>query len=163
MAHNGAFNAEKLKIVIVTGVMEIPEVGGILAGLVELLWPEKKEEDPWELIRERTEQLIQARINESVLNRVNAALLGLKKATDDYRDAVKSDPRPGRVYSNYAALRTVFDDQMPVFQEASSELLLLPMFVQATNLQLSLLRDAVQFGASKMKMPSEEVEKTKAR
>jgi hypothetical protein len=62
MAETGKVVVDKLKVVIVTGLGEIPEVGGILAGLVELLWPEweKKEQDPWELIRERTEQLIQA-------------------------------------------------------------------------------------------------------
>ena len=163
MADEIALNPEKFKIGIVVILGEIPEVGGLLGGMVELLWPEKKEEDPWTLIRERTEQLIQQQINEGVRNRVNAALAGLKQATEGYGKATKDNPQPGRIYSNYAALRTVFDDQMPVFQEASSELLLLPMFVQAANLQFSLLRDAVQFGASKMKMPAAEVNDTKAK
>jgi hypothetical protein len=155
---------DKFKIIIVTLLGEVPEVGGLLAGLVELLWPEKeKEGNPWTLIKEKTEKLIQERINESVLNRVNAALKGLKDATEEYGKAIKENTQPGRIYSNYVSLRTVFDDQMPVFREASSELLLLPMFTQAANLQLALLKDAVQFGASRMKMPAAEVENTKVK
>ncbi len=47
--------------VVIVGIGKIPEVGGIIAGLVGILWPASKE-DIWGQIKDQVEALIDKKL-----------------------------------------------------------------------------------------------------
>lgn len=150
------------KILLITALDEIPVVGGFIGGLLELLWPED-EVDVWEQIRARTEQLVSDRLDQDATQRLQRSLVGLKTILEEYKTATRERRDPHNLYANYAAVRTVFDQQLPLFQQASHRMVLLPLFVQAANLQLALLRDGYLHGPQAMGMGEQERADVKAR
>jgi hypothetical protein len=142
---------EILKKILILGVDEIPEVGAIIGFFIDVLWPEVKETGlTWDEIREKTEKLIHQQLDADTKARLEQTLVGLGKVISDYHDAV-DEGNAASIQDYYVAARVDFDQNIPAFQQKSHELLLLPMFVQAANLQLILLRDAVLHG-DKMNM-----------
>jgi hypothetical protein len=123
---------------------EIPYVGHILSDLVPTLWP-GEDNQVWEEMESQVQALIEQDINQLVYNTVLGNLTGFKSDMNDYLDAVNNG---GNISDNWTSALYVFDEQLPNFQIPGSEVLLLPLWAQAVNLYLSLLRDGVLFGVS---------------
>ena len=79
------------KRLLVFGVSEIPEVGKVLEVFLDLFWPEGDKPDPWEQIKERTEALINSKLNDDAHSRMKAALEGLKANLERYNQEMKGD------------------------------------------------------------------------
>lgn len=123
----------------------VPEVGSLLAALVYIFWP-PSQEDIWSEIEQQVEQLINQKIDQLVYQQVKDDLSGLSGALSDYISAVKTGDN-ANISAQWIATETIFDAELPHFQSSGYELLLLPLFAQFANLNLSLLRDGVLFGS----------------
>jgi hypothetical protein len=133
------------KTAVATALGEIPEVGALLEGLVEIFWPESgSSNEVWDQIEQRVEALIQRDLDDSVYRSTQQELTGLRDALANYTDAAQ----PGHTVtsSTWVSTRTAFADRMPTFQTGGYEVLLLPLWAQAANMYLGLLRDGVLFG-----------------
>jgi hypothetical protein len=139
---------ERIKQAIIAGLDEIPEVGGFFALLIEELWPEKDQPDPWEQIKEKVEQLINQKISDQVYAQVQDSLRGLSTVSNDYTRVAKLPDSPKELIStNFIAAKDAFDLEAAHFKEKGYELLLLPLFAQMANLYLILLRDGCMHAA----------------
>lgn len=137
-------NAAEQSIAGILGA--VPDVGPLLAALVYIFWP-SSQEDIWAEIEQQVEQLINQKIDQLVYQQVQDDLSGLQNALNDYLAAIQTgDLNTIPIY--WITADTAFDEALPHFQSAGYELLLLPLFAQFANLNLSLLRDGVLSGAS---------------
>jgi len=141
-----------IRKVVVKGLGMVPEVGGVLELLVDVLWeePKQQKEVPWEAIRERFEKLIDDKLKEKTFNDTLLTLEGLKNVVNDYLIAVKdSTAESSFVSEKYNIALGEFDSHVPRFKQEGSEqysILLLPLFVQMANQHLALLRQGAFFG-----------------
>lgn len=131
---------------IETALQMVPYVGGLLGALVDIFWPQS-EENVWAEIEQDVERLINQKISQLVSEQVQNSLAGLKNNLADYLTAV-NDQDPKTIPDRWITADGDFDQQLPSFQTQGYELLLLPLFAQFANLNLSLLRDGVLNGAS---------------
>jgi delta endotoxin, N-terminal domain len=133
------------KTAVATALGEIPEAGGLLEGLVEIFWPESgKNNEVWDQIEQRVEALVQRDLSDSVYRQTQQELTGLRDALGIYTDAAKNGHTV--TSSTWVSTRVAFADRMPMFQTSGYEILLLPLWAQAANMYLGLLRDGVLFG-----------------
>ncbi|CCH51877.1 Pesticidal crystal protein cry1Da AltName: Full=Insecticidal delta-endotoxin CryID(a) [Fibrisoma limi BUZ 3] len=147
------------KTCVVTALGMIPEVGEILAALVEIFWPETKE-DPWDEVKDRVEALIKKDIDELVYQQVKQDLGGFKNGQPGglvglmtlyldevkaYNETLKTNPNasPEGVIRQWVSTRAAFVNALPHFQADNYEDLLLPLFVPFASMHLALLRDIV--------------------
>lgn len=133
------------KNMVTSGIEMIPVVGDLLGGLVECLWPDSKE-DIWGEIKAQVEALIDQAISAEVYQQVSEDLTGLQNALNDYLQTVQTGDVEN-ISAQWITTKTLFDSDLPHFQSAGYELLLLPLFGQFANLYLGLLRDGVLFGS----------------
>ncbi|MBE1293783.1 MAG: hypothetical protein GJ677_14970 [Rhodobacteraceae bacterium] len=132
--------------IVIAGISETPEVGGVLGGLLGLLWPES-EEDVWGQIRKKVEKLIDKKIADTVFRETTESLNGLERVLQDYVDEIGvDDPTQSLIGDKFASALSQFEDSADSFMAEGYEILLLPLFAQMANMHLSLLRDAVCFG-----------------
>lgn len=124
----------------------VPEVGALLSALVYIFWP-KSGEDIWSEIEQQVEQLVDQKIDQLVYQQVQDDLTGLNNVLNDYLQAVQTGDTAA-ISAQWIATSTVFDSQRPHFQSAGYQVLLLPLFAQFANLNLTLLRDGALFGAN---------------
>lgn len=133
------------RVVVISGLKKVPEVGDLLGGLVDLFWPPDAA-DIWGQIQARVEALIDQKLADQIQKDVNATLIGLRAAIKDYKTNVKG--RHSDAVAAYTTAETAFDTAQPHFMNVpGSELLLLPLTAQLANMHLALLRDGVLFGA----------------
>jgi hypothetical protein len=133
------------RLAVISGLNEVPAVGGFLGGLVALFWPPSGA-DIWGEIQSRVEALIDQKLADQVKKDVNATLTGLKTVIQDYKTNVKGSPSDA--VAAYTSAEAVFDAAKPKFIDVpGSEVLLLPLTAQLANMHLALLRDGVLFGA----------------
>ncbi len=140
---------EAAKDAVAAALGAIPEAGELLSALVDIFWPSgPNDNEIWDSIEARVEALVNQKIQESVYNQTEADLEGLQNVLQNYADAAKSGHTPGFTSENWTSARGEFAQRMPHFRVKGSELLLLPLWAQAANMHLSLLRDGVLFGMS---------------
>jgi hypothetical protein len=137
---------------IATGLNEIPVVGGILSGLLEIFWPQSQA-DVWAEIKDKVEALIGQSISQEVYGRVEAQLgtaaenNGLVGVLSNFLGAIsKTNPNGQNPQETWTAANTTFIAAGSAFQQQGYEALLLPLFAQMANLHLTLLREGVQLG-----------------
>lgn len=137
---------------ITTGLGEIPEVGSLLSGIVEIFWPQSQE-DVWSEIKSQVEAVVGQAISDEVYSRVQAQLgsasgqSGLIGVIDNYLGSIsKTDGNGENEESTWNDANTTFIASSSAFQEQGYEVLLLPLFTQMANLHLTLLRDGVIAG-----------------
>ncbi len=130
---------------IILGLKQIPEVGGILSGLCSALWPETKE-DVWSEIKGQVEALVNQKISELVYQQVQEDLTGLNNNTNEYLWSLQNSQVPTYISEKWNFLNGEFLQQLPHFQSSGNEMLLLPLFTQFANLHISLLRDGSMYG-----------------
>ncbi|MDY7965621.1 insecticidal delta-endotoxin Cry8Ea1 family protein [Bacillus thuringiensis] len=121
--------------------------------MIDLLWGAISPVDPWRELIILVEELVNRRINESVRSEALASLVGLRDIINIYQErlgAWKRNKSPGNLTALVTQANIVdnfFTVNMARFRRAPYELLLLPVYVQAANLHLMLLRDFDLFGA----------------
>jgi hypothetical protein len=130
-----------MKQMVVCCLGTIPWAGSIIAGLTNMLWPSSKE-DVWGSIKARVEQLIDEKLDEAVYTQVAEDLKGLNSVVSDYISYAASGSAQDAQDAWHDA-DAQFDSSLPHFQDAKNEVLLLPLFAQFANLNLSLLRNGV--------------------
>lgn len=123
-----------------------PVASALVSGLVNLLWP-SPQQDVWDSIKADVEALIQQQLSTDVYNNVSDDLEGLKGVLGYYNTAVQVGDKTS-IMSNYISARDFFTQRAPHFQQDGYQVLLLPLYVQMTNLYLSVLRDGVVYGPS---------------
>lgn len=133
------------KTVVVAGLGEVPVAGKVLGPLVDILWPESKE-DVWGEIRDQVEKLVKTQLTDYVLKQTQADLDGLAKVLKSYVEYAKPGHTPSLTSSVYTAANEQFNASMGHFTTSGFEVVLLPMWAQAANMHVSLLRDGVLFG-----------------
>jgi hypothetical protein len=139
------YEASRDSVIAALGM--VPEVGELLAALTDILWPTG--EDVWSEIKQRVEALIQQHLDDYAYKDVQAALSGLQSVVNQYVTALSiPTSSPAYLLTLWVAAYTQFLQFRKKFQLPGFELLLLPLFAQFVNLQLSLLRDVVQKGSA---------------
>lgn len=132
------------EVAIVTGLGEIPVVGSILGGLVEIFWPESPV-DVWAEIKSKVEALVGQAISTNNYDIVQEQLGGLSDLVNNYLDSVKNDED---AHDNWDSANAQFIVTRKSCQgiDVGDEILLLPLFAQMANMHLSLLRDGILKG-----------------
>jgi hypothetical protein len=141
--------ADITRSVVLAGLGEIPEAGGLIEAIVSVLWPTSKV-DVWGEIKAQTEQAIQKDLADDRYQQVSEELVGLKTAIDHYSDTLRtSTTDPQTIKETWIATSLEFDTRQGQFKADGTgyELLLLPLLAQMANLHLALLRDGMIFGA----------------
>jgi hypothetical protein len=134
--------------IIETGLGFIPDVGELLSGIVEFLWPSSGT-DVWSEIKAQVEQLIDQKIADNNYALVQDSLKGLNNELSDYINSLSYAKDDSTFISEkWNVAEGDFLQQLPSFQQTGYEVLLLPLFAQFANLHLTLLRDGAQFGAN---------------
>ncbi|MED1640818.1 insecticidal delta-endotoxin Cry8Ea1 family protein, partial [Bacillus thuringiensis] len=130
-----------------------PYLSAVL-GIISVLWPGGGN-DVWEDVFEAVEELIGIRIEEYARNKALAELQGLGEGLRVYQRSLESwleNPNDTRaqsvVVSQFIDLESAFVRAMPSFAVAKYEAALLPVYAQAANLHLMLLRDASIYGTA---------------
>lgn len=136
---------EAAKQAIKFGLEKVPVVGEVLGPLVDILWPETKE-DRWAEMKDEVEALIQQDLSNFNYDSVKNVLDGLQSDITDFLNELNVEN--GDPATTYIAVRESFAAAQSTFQQKKTgyELLLLPLFAQYANLYLSLLRDAAYTG-----------------
>ncbi len=135
---------DQAKTFVVAGLSMIPEVGGILSGLLSIFWPGT---DVWSQVRDRVESLIDQKLSDQVNLQVNDDLEGLQSSLNLYLLELKNGNSVS-ILTQWIATRNSFAEALPHFQSEGYETVLLGLFAQFANMYLSLLRDAVINGKS---------------
>ncbi|WP_230955292.1 insecticidal delta-endotoxin Cry8Ea1 family protein [Burkholderia vietnamiensis] len=133
-----------IKTVVTTGLRQVPEVGWLVSGLVELLWPSDRP-DIWAQIRERVEQMIDKKIDDAVYSLLKAKLDGLGDVLKLYLSAIKQGDREA-IRTQFIASNTEFVSTASEFQNERYAWVLAPLCAIFTNLHMTLLRDCVLNG-----------------
>lgn len=134
--------------VVILAVGEIPEAGGIIAGLVGILWPESQE-DIWGQIKDKVEALINKKLADYEYQQVQEDLAGLHNVLKDYGHALQhSQSNLTFISEKYNVALGQFEASQPHFMSKGYEVLLLPLLAQMANLHLALLQDGVNYGSS---------------
>jgi len=137
---------DNAKIAVTTALGMIPEVGEILSGLVDILWPSTKE-DVWGEIKDQVEALIDQKLSDVVYQQVSGDLQGLSAVIGKYQDELRNGSST-EINNKWGDVCDFFAYAKPQFQLDDYKVLLLPLFAQFANMYLAVLRDGVAFGKS---------------
>nr|AAG43526.1 Cry1I [Bacillus thuringiensis]AOR51314.1 Cry1Ie [synthetic construct] len=139
------------KILGTLGVPFAGQIASLYSFILGELWPKGKSQ--WEIFMEHVEELIDQKISTYARNIALADLKGLGDALAVYHESLESwiknrnNARATSVVkSQYIALELLFVQKLPSFAVSGEEVPLLPIYAQAANLHLLLLRDASVFG-----------------
>lgn len=121
-------------------------------GLFDIVWGVIGP-DQWSLFLAQIEQLIDQRIETHVRNQAISRLEGLGDSYEVYIEALREwEASPNNeslqqdVRNRFSNTDNALINAIPILREQGFEIPLLTTYVQAANLHLSLLRDAVYFG-----------------
>ena len=138
---------DSLRLLISKSLGKIPEVGTLLSAITSLLWLKSKE-DIWTDIKKEVEALIDEKLNKEIYSNVQESLNGIKSNLDYFLNYLYRPSDESTAKELWLVLHSEFNDKQYHFQSHGHKILLLPLFVQFANLQLSLLRDGVIHGNS---------------
>nr|AIW52616.1 Cry1Ha-like protein [Bacillus thuringiensis] len=121
-------------------------------GLFDIIWGVIGP-DQWSIFLTQIEQLIDQRIETHVRNQAISRLEGLGDSYEVYIEALREwEASPNNealqqdVRNRFSNTDNALITAIPILREQGFEIPLLSVYVQAANLHLSLLRDAVYFG-----------------
>lgn len=136
------------RTIVLFGLGKIPEVGGLISGLVAVFWPATGV-DIWGEIKDQVQALIGQDIDASVYQQVQDDLQGLNNVLADYTQALQgSQGDKTYISEKYNVALGAFEAAQPHFMSQGYEVRLLPLMAPMANMHLSLLRDGALFGAS---------------
>lgn len=134
---------------IVDGLALVPEIGGVLSGIVGAFWEEQA--DVWPSIKERAEQLVNAKINEFEFIKMTQALDGLYALLHEYR-AIIAEKNKDRIKMQWSEINNECILMEPQFLEdgQSDELKMVvaPLAAKFFMVRLCHLLDAIKNGAA---------------
>lgn len=147
-----------LKTVFDFGLNLIPGVGGALAAVFDLFFPEMSGPNLWDQIKQKIEAMIDQAIEESAIKAMQIALRGSEAPSASpgglqgllgafVRDIGNYQPGDTLLDSEAIDIRSTFIDQVGFFQPAGWEQQTLPLFTQFANLHLLFLREVIRHGA----------------
>jgi hypothetical protein len=140
---------EAAKAVTAAALGAIPEAGEVLGLLVEIFWPTgTSSNEVWDSIESRVEALVDEKIDTTVYKQTTDDLTGLGNVLKDYADRAKPGHSAEVTSQFWTSASQEFAQRMPSFETKGFEILKLPLWVQAANMHLSLLRDGVLHGPS---------------
>ncbi|MBK5414732.1 insecticidal delta-endotoxin Cry8Ea1 family protein [Pseudomonas sp. TH31] len=125
---------------ILGGANLVPVVGGLLSYLGALFIPNIGE-SPEQMWR----RLIEAKISDALMKKVQRDLVGLSDVASLYKNAVAFGNNE-TIREQSIAANTQFTAMLPGFQLSGEQSALLPLFAIAATLHLALLRDMVLKG-----------------
>jgi len=131
---------DRIKSVVVGLEAEIPEVGGVVAVLTDLFWPESGE-DIWDSIKAQVASLVDDAILAKELEERKEVLDGLRDTMKSYVAA--KDHEKGAIM---AAMLTSANILYSELTESSNAIHLIPVAVAAANIHLTLLRERLNHG-----------------
>nr|AHX73744.1 Cry1I-like delta endotoxin [Bacillus thuringiensis] len=139
------------KILGTLGVPYAGQIASLYSFILGELWPKGKSQ--WEIFMEHVEENINQKILTYARNKALSDLRGLGDALGVYHESLESwvknrnNTRARSVVKNqYIAKELMFVQKLPSFAVSGEEVPLLPIYAQAANLHLLLLRDASIYG-----------------
>jgi len=129
---------------VTKGIALIPYVGGILSGIIGLLWPDSPD-SAWDKFRAEVEKMIDQKIKDEVYSLLRQELVGLGDVLKSYLVAVKGTDKE-HIRTTFTAANLFFVNNASHFQNPDYEWVLAPLFAIFTNLHMMLLRDCVLHG-----------------
>lgn len=125
---------------------------GVITGILGILWPGGSER-PWEEFMEAVEQLVDEKITEAFKSEAISKLNGLSELYNVYLSELNLwiehpyDPSIIQsVRTRFLDLDSEFISSLPQFAVSGFEVQFLPVYAQAANLHLLLLRDLSYYG-----------------
>ncbi|KAI3615089.1 twin-arginine translocation pathway signal [Moniliophthora roreri] len=137
--------SDAFKIVVTNVIASVPVVGGILAAIINLLWPNSAR-DVWAEIRKEVEALINQKIEEAVYNLIAAKLPGLNDSSKLYLNLVTGNASGETIRTQWIATNTVYTAAASEFMNSKYEWVLGPLFAIFSVMHMTLLRDVVLHG-----------------
>ncbi|HHB1656059.1 TPA: insecticidal delta-endotoxin Cry8Ea1 family protein [Bacillus cereus] len=146
-----------IKNIVTTAVSFVPQIGSILSGISSMYYdsigPSLKPSEIWKSIREYAENLVNEKISDADYNRLFTTLKGLANSLKEYKvhfdahynSSTKIDSGE-IVYEKFSNVSSLFDKHISDFQMEGKEIVSLPLFAQAAQLHLLLLRDVAVYG-----------------
>jgi hypothetical protein len=149
-----------IQTILTTALNEVPEVGDILAGLVQLFWPATGE-NIWAGIEQQVAELIDEKLDQYTYSQVEQDLQGINNVVTDYLNTLKVSSTDPQLLTKWIAVNDQFLDAQPHFGNnldpdsqqggnlsATDTVLLLPLVAQFATLHLAHLRDGVLYGTT---------------
>ncbi|KAI3615090.1 twin-arginine translocation pathway signal [Moniliophthora roreri] len=112
--------SDAFKIVVTNVIASVPVVGGILAAIINLLWPNSAR-DVWAEIRREVEALINQKIEEAVYNLIAAKLPGLNDSSKLYLNLVTGNASGETIRTQWIATNTVYTAAASEFMNSNYE------------------------------------------
>ncbi|GAA0741577.1 insecticidal delta-endotoxin Cry8Ea1 family protein [Clostridium oceanicum] len=146
---------EIIKKVVSLGLNNAPGIVGTFGGkigqpLMDMLWPYANQNYLWEKIRAEVEKIVGNKIADSRFQQVKNKLAGLKKATQEYIDWIEAANEGKDVTDTMKnkldSLDSLFTSELVQIGDIQNKVYdveFLPIYVQAANIHLMLLRDVV--------------------
>lgn len=120
-----------LKAVVSVGLNEVPVVGAMLSGLLDLFWP-GGEDSVWDSIKEKVERLVEEKIGEETANANRLRLKGICEALQNFAD------QPPKVQArSFHGVLSILIENEPLLIENASPWYNLPYLVPFGTLYLS--------------------------
>jgi len=127
---------------------------GFLQTIKEVLWPPAAEQRKWEEFIILVEELITQKIADYAKNDAIAKLKGLQnslelylEAFQDWKDNPTNTENQMRLRNQFNITNNLFEYSIYEFAKSGYEVILLPLYAQAANLHLTLLRDVSKYGS----------------
>jgi hypothetical protein len=144
-----------LRMLLKFGVGQVPYVGKVLAGFIEILWPANK--ITWAELSEFVDTKIGEAIDKAKRDALNGYLEGMQKVLHNYVIAAQapqpwSDETKSTIKTNFVSALTSIQLLEPQFAPKPElfphTYLLLPEYTQVENLLITQLRDGIINGPS---------------
>jgi hypothetical protein len=137
---------EKIKSGILFAVEQFPIVGTSLSAIMTVVLGG---EDTWDNIKDRTEQLVEQKLEAAVFNLLKADLEGLKNNLYAYiNEVANSSENPSAISQTYTVAQGSFNQLIPRYRLEGFNLLLLPLYAQMANLHLAFHREGCLHGGA---------------
>jgi hypothetical protein len=144
---------DEAKTTVVAALNLIPEVGGILSGLVSIFWGGT---DVWSQVKDQVEALINQKLDEGEVSTAQGQLNGLNNVLTTYKQEIKDGATGQKMYANWTPTIDLLNDTIAQFAKTGYETILLPFYAQIGNMRLATQRDVVIAGKSWNRSESEQ-------
>ncbi|WP_179864016.1 insecticidal delta-endotoxin Cry8Ea1 family protein [Bacillus pseudomycoides] len=151
-----------LSFIGLTALEAIPIVGGVLSSLVSIIFFPKKQsidfKKIWEELEKAIEQIVDRKIEESLMSQLMQEISGFANVLEEYRDAydlyngnkffdLPDKLTPGEYLVNvFTTANLLFIQRIPTFQNPKYDVVFLPFFVHVAEMHILLVRDAAIYG-----------------
>lgn len=144
-----------IRLLLQGALHEVPVVGGVLAALVEILWPGSESDNnvTWDKMREYVEHAVNQAVDEKTKADLEADLRGLDSVLHNYTVAV-SVPKPwteadkNYIETQYVSSLNALEHDAPAFEPATRPYLVLAEYAQLHNMLFAQLKDGIVNGAT---------------